>query len=292
MEEGTVVPRLFAAHSNYIFERNLDDRQRLARQFRLLREDFDLWFDEALRLGGLPTDEAEAAWSVLDMGCGEGQYTREIARRYPLASLVGTDMDTAAIAAASRAAGATRNVRFLVHDAREALPEAALPGPGLDVVVLWMVLLYLPDKQGVLRRLAAALKPGGVLLLGYIPDPALRLNHPSAAAIMAAGDEMVRRLGMVELETNLAEYLHGAGFVDASTALLRYLVGGGTSGGQRWFGYALHSFAAARHFLVDVGRTMSGAEYDRHLELLANAPVLSIDGEVRFLVTVARRSPP
>ena len=291
MEEGTAVPRLFAAHSNYIFERNLDDRQRLARQFRLLREDFDLWFDEALRLGGLPTDEAEAAWSVLDMGCGEGQYTREIARRYPLASLVGTDMDTAAIAAASRAAGATRNVRFLVHDAREALPEAALPGPGLDVVVLWMVLLYLPDKQGVLRRLAAALKPGGVLLLGYIPDPALRLNHPSAAAIMAAGDEMVRRLGMVELETNLAEYLHGAGFVDASTALLRYLVGGGTSGGQRWFGYALDSFAAARHFLVDVGRTMSGAEYDRHLELLANAPVLSIDGEVRFLVTVARRSP-
>jgi 2-polyprenyl-3-methyl-5-hydroxy-6-metoxy-1,4-benzoquinol methylase len=290
VEEGTVVPRPFATHSNYIFERNLDDRQRLARQFRLLREDFDLWFDEALRLGGLSTDEAEAAWSALDMGCGEGQYTREIARRYPLASVLGTDVDAAAIAAASRAAGATRNVRFLVHDAREALPEAVLRGTGLDVVVLWMVLLYLPDKQAVLHRLAAALKPGGVLLLGYIPDPALRLNHPSAAAIMAAADEMVRRSGMVELETNLGEYLRAAGFVDATTALLRYLVGAGTSGGQRWFGYALDSLAAGRHFLVDVGRTMEGADYDRHLERLASAPVLSIDGEVRFLVTVARRA--
>jgi len=37
---------------------------------------------------------------------------------------------------------------------------------------------------------------------------------------------------------------------------------------------------------------MSGAEYDRHLEQLASAPVLGIDGEVRFLVTAARRSPP
>jgi SAM-dependent methyltransferase len=295
VEEGTVVPRLFATHSNYVFESNLDDRQRLDRQFRLLREDFDLWFDEALRLGGLSTDEAEAAWSVLDMGCGEGQYTREIARRYPLATVLGTDVDTAAITAASRAAATARNVRFLVHDARQALPEAAFPKAGLDVAVLWMVLLYLPDKQEVLHRLAAALKPGGVLLLGYIPDPALRLNHPSGAAIMAAGNEMVRRSGMVELETNLGEYLQAAGFVDATTALLRYLVGGGTSGGQRWFGYTLDSLAAARHFLVDVGRTMEGADYDRHLERLASAPVLGIDGEVRFLVTLARRaatSPP
>ncbi len=142
----------------------------------------------------------------------------------------------------------------------------------------------------MLHRLAAALKPGGVLLLGYIPDPALRLNHPSAAAIMAAGDELMRRSGMVELETNLGRYLQAAGFEDVSTALLRYLVGGGTSGGQRWFGYALDSLAAGRHFVVDVGRTMPGAEYDRHLERLASAPVLGIDGEVRFLVTVARRA--
>jgi SAM-dependent methyltransferase len=223
------------------------------------------------------------------MGCGEGQYTREIARRYPRASVLGTDVDAAAIAAASRAAGAAQNIRFLVHDAREALPEAAQQGTGLDVVVLWMVLLYLPDKQQVLRRLAAALKPGGALLLGYVPDPALRLNHPSGATIMAAGNEMVRRSGMVESETNLGKYLRAAGFVDTTTALLRYLVGGGTSGGQRWFGYALDSLTAARHFLVDVGRTMEGADYDRHLERLASAPVCDIDGEVRFLVTVARR---
>jgi len=38
---------------NDMFERGLDERRRLEYQFELLREDFDLWFDAALRLGGL-----------------------------------------------------------------------------------------------------------------------------------------------------------------------------------------------------------------------------------------------
>jgi hypothetical protein len=37
------------------FERGADDRRRLEHQFGLLREDFNLWFDGMLRLGGLST---------------------------------------------------------------------------------------------------------------------------------------------------------------------------------------------------------------------------------------------
>src|SRR5690242_11899584 len=82
------------------FERGADDRRRLEHQFRLLREDFNLWFDGMLRLGGLSTDPDRASWSVLDVGCGEGLFTREIARRYPNAQVVGIDVDADAVATA------------------------------------------------------------------------------------------------------------------------------------------------------------------------------------------------
>jgi hypothetical protein len=42
------------------FERDADDRRRLEHQFGLLREDFNLWFDGMLQLGGLSTDPDRA----------------------------------------------------------------------------------------------------------------------------------------------------------------------------------------------------------------------------------------
>src|SRR5215472_10277332 len=113
-EPGTFGRRLFGPHSNYFFDRNPDERQRLENQFHLLGEDFDRWFDEALRMGGLSTDPSGAVWSILDLGCGEGQFTRQVAQRYPEATVVGMDVDRAAVEAASRDNAA--EVRFVVHD--------------------------------------------------------------------------------------------------------------------------------------------------------------------------------
>jgi hypothetical protein len=50
------------------FERGADERRRLEYQFELLSEDFDLWFDAALRRAGLEVDAARADWTVLDAG--------------------------------------------------------------------------------------------------------------------------------------------------------------------------------------------------------------------------------
>jgi len=106
--------------STEVFERDVGDRRRLELQFGLLREDFNFWFDQTLRLGGLSTDPGRADWSVLDVGCGEGLFTREIARRYPKARAVGIDVAADAVAAASARSAADPNVRFLVHDATAA----------------------------------------------------------------------------------------------------------------------------------------------------------------------------
>jgi 2-polyprenyl-3-methyl-5-hydroxy-6-metoxy-1,4-benzoquinol methylase len=272
-------------HHAYVFGRHVDDRERLQYQFDLLREDFNLWFDEALRLGGLPTDPDRASWSVLDLGCGEGQFTREIARRYPGADVVGMDVNPAAVEAASAAAAPLTNVRFLVHDAREPIAGTAA---GFDVAVLWMVLFYLPDKAAALAHVAAALRPGGVLLLGTVPDDAVRLDHPAAMEIHAHGTEMMRRFGFFGLEPQLEPLLREAGFDDVTTVLLRYLVGGATSHGRRWLAHAMMTFDVGREAVVDICKLMTAADYDRNLERLVAESALDLSGEARFLVTLAR----
>jgi SAM-dependent methyltransferase len=274
---------MFGPKSNYLFADDTGERARLERQFHLFEEDFGLWFGEALRLAGLDPD---GEWSALDLGCGEGQFARELARRHPTARVTGLDVDEAAIATAAANSRAVGNLELTVHDAREPLSA----GSRYDVVVMWMVLLYLPDKAEALKQVAAATRPGGALLLCNVTDEPVRFSHPLVAELAEASHEVGRRFGAVGLEGRLAPELQAAGFTDITTAVMRYPLGGGTGSGQRWWAHWLTTVAAARRAVVDVGQLMEGGEFDRKLALLAKAPTLMEHGEWPFLVTLARRS--
>jgi SAM-dependent methyltransferase len=275
---------MFGPKSNYLYAQNNDERARLERQFHLFEEDFDLWFGEALRLAGL---DAGGDWSALDLGCGEGQFALELARRHPRARVTGLDVDEAAIATAVANRGTVANVEFAVHDAREPL----LAGSRYDVVVMWLLLLYLPDKAGALAQVAAATRPGGALLLCNVPDKHVQFSHPVVGEMIDAVNQVAARFGAVGMEGRLPADLDAAGFADLTTAMLRYPLGGGTASGQRWWAHLLSTIAANRRALVDVGRLMDGPDYDRKVALLADAPTLLEHGEWPFLLTLARRSP-
>src|SRR2546430_7803239 len=156
------------------FERGADERRRLEHQFGVLREEFNLWFDWMLRLRGLSTDPNQAAWSVLDVGCGEGLFTREIARRYPNAQAVGIDVDADAVAAAMARSANIPNVRFMVHDVRQPLTDAG----DFDAAAMWLVLPYLTDRRTALANPAAVLPPGGVPLLGNAACHGILVDQP------------------------------------------------------------------------------------------------------------------
>jgi SAM-dependent methyltransferase len=286
-ETGTRGRPLFGAHSNYFFDRNAGERQRLENQFSLFAEDFDRWFDEALRIGALDTDAGAAGWTMLDLGCGEGQFTRRAAERYPKTVVVGMDVDPAAVETASR--DATANARFLVHDAREAMPRVLDSGGAFDVAVMWMVLLYLPDKRGALANLARAVAPGGVLLLCNQPERGVRFSHPVMAELIEASFEMARRFDILLSEADLDPALHDAGFEHVTSVRLEYPLGGATAHGQRWWAHLLTTIAAARRAVVEVGRLMDASEFDRKIDLLAADPMLRHSGAWDFLVTLARR---
>ncbi len=98
---------------------------------------------------------------VLDIGCGRGEVSLLLARLVgPDGSVLGLDRDGAAL----EVAAARARELGLAH---LAFRQADLADPGLvprsfDAVVGRRVLMYLADREAVVRALAEALRPGGL----------------------------------------------------------------------------------------------------------------------------------
>lgn len=106
-------------------------------------------FDELL--AAVPT----GARRGLDVGCGEGETARRLRRRVP--TVVGLDNDLASIELA-RSRG--DDIDYLHGD----LEGVDLPTGAFDVVSAVAMLHHLDQRAG-LEKLAALVRPGGVLLV-------------------------------------------------------------------------------------------------------------------------------
>jgi len=94
---------------------------------------------------------------VVDLGCGEGELTASLARRWPGARVTGVDSSAGMLAAAAAHAVPGR-VEFTDGDVRSWEPD----GP-VDVLVSNAVLHWVPGHGELLTRWAAQLVPGGWL---------------------------------------------------------------------------------------------------------------------------------
>ena len=109
---------------------------------------------------------------ILDVGCGNGKVTREIAAMLPKGSVVGVDASEKMVKFARAAVPndpavpAPTNVIFDVMDARHLRFEMAF-----DLVVSFNALHWVPedDQEYVLRGIYAALKPNGLAQLRLVP---------------------------------------------------------------------------------------------------------------------------
>jgi trans-aconitate methyltransferase len=99
---------------------------------------------------------------VLDVGCGDGRITTEIARRVPDGYVVGVDASSNMIELASRQTGP--NLRFEVADAR------SLPfHHEFDLVVSFNALHWIHEQDLALASIHRSLKPGGTAHLRLVP---------------------------------------------------------------------------------------------------------------------------
>ncbi len=122
---------------------------------------------------------------LLDVGCGDGKITAEIARALPRGAVVGMDASAEMIAFARKMFPVSRhsNLDFQVCDAREietlvgrvtpCAPDARQPRAGgqktarptFDVVFSNAALHWVDDHEAILHGAAACLKPGGRLVV-------------------------------------------------------------------------------------------------------------------------------
>jgi trans-aconitate methyltransferase len=101
---------------------------------------------------------------ILDVGCGDGTITAEIAGRVPRGSVLGVDPSHDMIGYASSHFGRP-NLRFEVGDARR-LPYR----DAFDLVVSFNALHWIPEQEAALVSIGAALAPRGRALLRMVPN--------------------------------------------------------------------------------------------------------------------------
>jgi trans-aconitate 2-methyltransferase len=177
------------------------------------------FFDLVARIG------TDAPRSVVDLGCGPGDLTVDLARRWPAAAIVGIDSSAEMIAAARR--GEKRpGVSFAVADLRDWQPDARV-----DVLVCNAVLQWVPGHLGLLPRWVSWLSGGGWLAF-QLPG---NFDQPPHAVLreMAASPRWRPLIGEAELTrqagdlTGYLDVLAGAGCqVDAwETTYLHILLG-------------------------------------------------------------------
>ena len=99
---------------------------------------------------------------LLDVGCGDGKVTAELARALPHGSVTGADASPQMIEFAKKCFSATEfsNLRFRVMDARKIKFDRQF-----DLVFSNAALHWVDDHETILRGAAAVLKTGGRLVV-------------------------------------------------------------------------------------------------------------------------------
>jgi trans-aconitate 2-methyltransferase len=103
---------------------------------------------------------------ILDVGCGDGKITAEVAARVPRGSVLGIDPSQDMIAFAAGHFGTPQwpNLRFEVRDVRQLTFRDEF-----DRVISFNALHWVPEQEAALRAIRAALKQGGQALLRLVP---------------------------------------------------------------------------------------------------------------------------
>ena len=97
--------------------------------------------------------------SILDIGCGPGNSTDVLARRYPGADILGIDNSEEMIAAAS---AKSPHLRFQILDARKDLAKLEQT---YDVIFSNACIQWIPNHERLIKELMSLLRSGGVLAI-------------------------------------------------------------------------------------------------------------------------------
>jgi ubiquinone/menaquinone biosynthesis C-methylase UbiE len=238
----------------------LDNKWTAARErLAMLESVWDHWtFRNLLRIG------VGEGWTCLEVAGGGGSITEWLCRRVgPSGHVTATDLEPHFL----EALGAS-NLEVLRHDIiRDILPVAKF-----DCVHARAVLTFLPEPNKAITKMAAAVKPGGWLLLeepdyiSTIPDPTMKLEAASLST--KAWRAMLTQLTSDGYNIEFGRHLHHdveqVGLVDIQTEGFVNMQLGGTPSARFW----KLTFEQLQDRIVQAGRLtpVECAAYIRLLE--------------------------
>lgn len=118
-----------------------------------------------LSLGLIPARQLNGylpdSGTIADIGCGYGVLANELASMNNQRNVMGIDADPVRIEVATATVGQRSNIQFACQDAA----SASLPELSGAVMVDFLHHLKPPAQAGVLESVAAALQPGGVMVI-------------------------------------------------------------------------------------------------------------------------------
>lgn len=129
------------------------------------------WIQATVADKYLPDIKIKADAKVLDVGCGDGAYTRKVLDKVPQGSVVGIDASNNMLALALKLQ--KKYPGFSVHHAD--VCAMTLP-PEFDYAVSFWCLQWASDIKRALRNIAAALKPRGQLFAIFPSGDDLFIN--------------------------------------------------------------------------------------------------------------------
>lgn len=189
-----------------------------------------LWADlkQSVRVYSARTAQTSAAYltpclqpgmSLIDLGCGPGSVTADLADLVAPGRVVGIDISPKMIRRA-RAAAAGRSVANLSFAVADAL-SLPVPDGCFDVVHFHQLLLHVPDPVGVLREMRRAAVPGGLVAaragdieaIVFFPDCPAAANSLRLLARLARTQNVEHAAGR-----RLLRWMREAGFSDVAAS--------------------------------------------------------------------------
>ncbi|HTR14787.1 MAG TPA: trans-aconitate 2-methyltransferase [Roseiarcus sp.] len=134
---------------------------------------------------------------VCDLGCGPGNTTELLSRRFPDADLTGVDMSDAMLDCARER---TPNARFFRQDIADWTPDEP---PHL--IFANSALHFLPDHDELFPRLVRMLAPGGALAV-QMPSNARESSHALMRMVAAEGPWSSRLVPVAKTQPLIAEF--------------------------------------------------------------------------------------